>query len=50
MPPTRAGYDRPKSVHDVLGLFRLTTVHDVLDPDNYQLQITNYQLPITNYQ
>jgi hypothetical protein len=37
MPPTRPGHDRPKSVHDVLGLFRLTTVHDMLDPDTYEI-------------
>jgi hypothetical protein len=25
----------PKIVHDVLGLFRAKTLHDVLNPDNY---------------
>ncbi len=49
MPPTRSGHARPKSVHDVLSLFRLTTVHDVLDPDNYQLQITNYSFVSARY-
>ena len=44
MPPTRAGYERPKSVHDVLGLFRVTTVHDVLDPDNYQFPNDHFNI------